>query len=135
LDKTSDVRGPTIAVLASLICSSALAHHSAAGFDTKEVTLSGAVRQFQWTNPHSYLQLVVADEAGGTVEWSVEVAPPNGAARFGWTRDTLKPGDKVTLVVHAMKSGVHRAELVSATLPDGRVLLMRPPGLGPPPQL
>jgi hypothetical protein len=126
--------GSTIVMLTSLICSSALAHHSAAGFDvSKEMILSGVVRQLQWTNPHSYLQLLVADDAGGTVEWSVEVSPPNLAARAGWTKDTLKAGDKVMLVVHPMKTGGHRGELVSATLPDGRVLMMRPPGLPPPP--
>lgn len=126
-------RGSTIVLLTSVTCSSALAHHSAAGFDRdKEVTLSGVVRQLQWTNPHSYLQLLVANEAGGTVEWSVEVSPPNVAARAGWTSDTLKAGDKVTLVIHPMKSGAHRGELLSATLADGRVLTMRPAGFKPP---
>ena len=126
------MRGPAIAMLTALTCSPALAHHSAAGIDrTKEVTLSGVVLQFQWTNPHSYVQLLVADEDGGNAEWSVEVSPPNVAARAGWTQRSLKRGDKVTLVIHPMKTGGHRGELVSSTFPDGRILWIHPPGLPP----
>ena len=127
--------GAAIAMLTSLMCAPTLAHHSVAEFDvSKELALSGVVREFEWANPHSYVQLLVADEAGRTVEWSLVAAPPNVAARAGWTKDSLKAGDKVTLLVHpALKTGSHRGELISATFPNGDVLSMRPPGLPPPP--
>src|SRR6478609_5299932 len=84
----------------------ALAHHSFAMFDSsKELTLVGTVKEFQWTNPHSWLQLNVPGADGKLVEWSIEGGSPNGLARQGWKSTSLKPGDKVTLKTHPMKDG------------------------------
>lgn len=96
----------------------ALAHHSFAMFDAqKNLTLEGTVREFQWTNPHSWIQLVVTDPVTGKeVEWSVEGGSPNFLARNGWKRTSMKPGDKAAVVIHPMKDGTTGGSLVSATV-------------------
>ena len=100
----------------------ATAHHSFAMFDNaKEVTLDGTIREFQWTNPHTWVQLLVS-ENGQQVEYSIEGSSPNGLARKGWTRNSLKPGDKIKLVMHPLKDGTKGGSYVRATLPDGTVL-------------
>jgi hypothetical protein len=103
----------------------ALAHHSFAMFDnSKNVTLEGTVKEFQWTNPHSWVQLMVADPATGKeVEWSIEGGSPNGLARQGWKRTSLKPGDKASIVIHPLKDGTAGGSLVSVSVngtPVGR---------------
>jgi hypothetical protein len=101
----------------------ALAHHSYAPFDrTKEITLTGVVKEFQWNNPHAWIQIVVDDGKGRQTEWGVECGSPNMMARTGWRSTTLKPGDKVVAVANPLKSGRPNGSLVKITLPDGRVL-------------
>ena len=93
-------------VLALAMVPSAQAHHSTTAYDhTKTITLSGTVREFQWTNPHSWIQLLVTDPAGHTVEWSIETGAPNLNVRHGWKRDDLKFGDKVSMVIYPIKDG------------------------------
>jgi hypothetical protein len=100
----------------------ALAHHSFAMFDsTKQVTLEGTVREIQWTNPHTWVQLVVM-ENGKSVEYSLEGQSPNGLIRMGWTKNMLKAGDKVKIVMSPLKDGSKGGSVISCTLPDGRVL-------------
>jgi len=95
----------------------ALAHHSFAMFDNqKTVTLEGTVKEFQWTNPHTWIQIVVKDPSGKDVEWSVEGGSPNGLSRQGWKRQSLKPGDKASVVIHPLKDGTNGGSLVSATV-------------------
>jgi hypothetical protein len=111
-----------VAALGMTASTSALAHHSFVMFDAaKLITLDGTIREFQWTNPHSWVQLSVT-ENGQTVEYSIEGSSPNGLARKGWTRNSLKPGDHVKLAIHPLKDGSHGGSFVSATMPDGRVL-------------
>jgi hypothetical protein len=120
-----------VLVLAATAAVPAAAHHSYVAFDrTRELTLTGVVREFQWTNPHAWIQLVVLDERGREREWGLELGSPNMMARTGWKRTTVKPGDKVVAVVNPMKSGRPNGALVRITLPDGRVL---GPGDAPPP--
>jgi hypothetical protein len=108
------------------------AHHSFAAFDReRQVTLTGVVREFQWTNPHAWIQIVVTDEKGRQTEWGLECGSPNMMARTGWKRTTLKPGDRVVVVGNPLKDGKPNALLVKVTLPDGRVL---GPGDAPPPR-
>jgi len=110
----------------------AVAHHSYASFDrSKEVTLTGVVKEFQWNNPHAWIQITVADDKGRQTEWGVECGSPNMMARTGWKRTTLKPGDKVVAVANPLKDGRPNASLVRITLPDGKVL---GPGDAPPPR-
>jgi hypothetical protein len=99
------------------------AHHSFAMFDAqKQQTLTGVVREFQWTNPHTWIQLLVDDGKGGSVEWAVEGNSPNILVRQGYTSKIIKPGDKVTLLIRPLKDGSKGGSLVSITLADGRVL-------------
>jgi hypothetical protein len=101
----------------------ALAHHSHAMFDdTKKVTMEGTVKAFEWTNPHSWLQVNVTDQAGVTKEWSLEMGSPAGLARSGWRPKTLVAGDKVTVIIHPLKDGNPGGSLLSVKLPDGKVM-------------
>lgn len=99
------------------------AHHSNAMFDSeKQVTIEGVVKQMQFTNPHSWLQVVGTDEAGKSVEWSFELGAPTVLVRNGFTKYSLKPGDKITVVGHPLKDGRPGAELVTVKTANGEVL-------------
>ena len=101
----------------------AFAHHSGAMFDAqKTVVVDATVKEFQWTNPHSWVQIVAPDAKGGTSEWGLELGPLVGLQRSGWKPKTLQPGDKVKVSFHPMKDGQPGGSLVSVTFPDGRVL-------------
>jgi hypothetical protein len=105
----------------------ALAHHSGAMFDSaKTITLEGTVKEFQYTNPHSWLQVMVAGPDGKTVEWGFEAEGPSTLLRAGIKAKTFMPGDKVTIVAHPMKDGRPAGGLVSATKADGTVFSPRP---------
>jgi hypothetical protein len=111
-----------LASAVALFASSAFAHHSFAMFDaSKEVTLDGVVKEFQWTNPHSWIQLTVM-ENGQPVEYSIEGQSPNGWARQGWTRHSLKSGDHVKVVISPLKDGSKGGSFKRAIFPDGHVL-------------
>ena len=108
-------------VLASV--APAAAHHSYAAFDrSRQVTLTGVVKEFQWNNPHAWIQVMVTDQRGRQTEWGLECGSPNMMARTGWKRTTLKPGDKVVAVLNPLKDGRPNGSLVRITLPDGKVL-------------
>jgi hypothetical protein len=108
-----------------LTAAPALAHHSFAMFDTsKEVTLSGTVKEFQWTNPHSWLQLNVPRD-GKAVEYSIELGSPNTMSRHGWRRGTFKPGDRVSVTINPMRDGSPGGSLVNAVDAAGNRLSMR----------
>jgi hypothetical protein len=103
--------------------SSLLAHHSFAMFDTtRRVTVSGTVTAFEWTNPHSYIELDVPDESGTAKHWSVELGSPSILLQGGWKFKDLKYGDKVTVILSPLKNGQPGGLLSRITLPDGRVL-------------
>src|SRR5262245_24799131 len=105
-------------VLSALFTSLASAHHSFAMFDNQqEKTLTGTVKELQWTNPHIWIQMLVDDPAtGAAVEWSIEGASPNNLARKGWSRTSIKAGDKVVIVIHPLKNGDHGGSLVKVTV-------------------
>jgi hypothetical protein len=99
------------------------AHHSFAVFDRgARITLEGVVKEFQWTNPHIFLQLLVPDAQGKEVEWSIEGASPNMLMRRGWTKDSFRPGEKVTVIGNPLRDGGPGANFVFARFPDGRTL-------------
>lgn len=110
-----------LAGLAILLCGTPVfGHHSFAAFDmSKTITLTGTVKEFQWLNPHSWIQMTVKDAAGNTVEWSIETGSPSSLVRQGWKPKILKPGDQVVVVAHPMRDGQLGASLVSVTLADG----------------
>jgi hypothetical protein len=112
------------AVLAGALLAAqpAHSHHSFAMFDrTREVTITGTVKNFQWTNPHSWLQ-VNAQSAKGVVEWSIELGSPNTMVRQGWRKTSFKPGDKVALVINPMRDGSYGGAFVSAVNSAGKKL-------------
>ena len=113
------------AIVTTLACAvpTALAHHSYAMFDMqKELTLEGTVREYQWTNPHIWIQLLVKDASGKEVEWGIECNSTSTMGRVGWTRKTLKAGDHIAVVIHPLKTSAEPGgALVSATI-DGRTL-------------
>ena len=101
----------------------ALAHHSFAMFDAeKTVTLKGTVKEFEWTNPHSWLRVMVMDDAGTVRQWALEMGSPGQQSRVGWKPDSVKPGDQVTVQMHPLKDGSRGGQFVSADLPNGQHL-------------
>ena len=113
-----------LAMLAALcVATSAFAHHSFAMFDqSKQVTLKGTVREFQWTNPHAWIHLDVPNASGGVDSWQVELNSPNNLKRQGWKSTSLTAGEKVTLMLNPLKDGTKGGLFISVTLPDGTVL-------------
>jgi len=113
-----------LALLATLAAPPfALAHHSTSMFEPeKRVTLTGAVKEFQWTNPHAWIQVVVTGADGKPADWSFECGSPNTLSRQGWKPSTLKPGDEITVIANPMKDGTNAGLMYTVTLADGRVL-------------
>jgi hypothetical protein len=108
-----------------------LAHHSFTMFDTtKQITITGTVSEFQWTNPHSYIEIDVPDESGALKHWSIEMGSPSILQQSGWKFSSLKKGDKTTLVINPLKTGLAGGFLNTATLPNGKIL-GNGPGRGP----
>ena len=128
---------PRIALAATLALAFAapvLAHHSAAGIDrTKSVTLVGTVAKFGWQNPHSWMEVDVPNDAGVVTTWKVEMTSPAFLIRAGWKSSTVKPGDKVKVVVRPLVSGDPGGLFVSVTLPGGSTLTERAAPAAPPP--
>lgn len=101
----------------------AQAHHSFAMFDqAKQLPLKGTVVEFQWTNPHAFIQLEVPESDGARHVWSIELNSPNNLKRQGWKSTSLKVGDNVTVVINRLRDGKKGGLFVSVTLPDGKVL-------------
>jgi hypothetical protein len=115
----------------AVLLNTATAHHSFAMFDAKQsVTLHGVVKEFRWTNPHVFIQLMATDDGGVAGEWSIELTSPEHLARAGWKPGTLKSGDKVTVVVHPIRDGSRGGQFVSAIAADGTPIGV-PPSLHP----
>ncbi len=115
----------SIAGLGALLVAAApvFAHHSFAMFDMqKEVTAKGVVKEFQWTNPHSWVQIEIKNDKGATEEWALEALSPNVLSRMGWKRNSLKAGETITVVYHPARDGSHGGHLVNVTLADGTTI-------------
>jgi hypothetical protein len=115
------VLGSVLGILALAAWTSrAEAHHSFSVFDTEtNKELEGEVIELQWTNPHIFLCINVANADGSTTRWGLEGMSPNFLGRRGWTKNTFKPGDNVKVVIWPLKSGEPGGTLQRATLPDG----------------
>jgi uncharacterized protein DUF6152 len=100
----------------------AFAHHSFAMFDAqKTVTMSGTVKEFEWTNPHSWLRVMVNDEkTGKPVLWALELSSPARLTTMGMHSDSVKAGDTVSVTFHPMKDGTRGGQFIQATLPGGK---------------
>jgi hypothetical protein len=113
------------AMVSTAIALPAAAHHSFAMFDqTREVALKGTVTEFQWTNPHAFIHVEVRDADGKMSVWDIELNSPNNLKRQGWKSNSIKVGDKVTVLANPLRdlSGHKGGLFVSVTLPDGSVL-------------
>ena len=101
----------------------AFAHHGVSAYDvTKQITLKGVVTDFQFINPHSEVRLDVTDESGRTVSWLCEAGSLNFLVRRGWSRNSLKAGDRITVMGNASKNGSPNLRLTKVMLPDGTEL-------------
>ena len=108
------------AALAVSAAGPALAHHSFAMFDRdKNVTMSGTVTEFEWTNPHVWIHMSAPDSGGKPVVWSFEMQAIQADMAGGWRADSVKPGDKVSIEFHPLKDGSRGGQLVSAVLANG----------------
>jgi len=107
---------------AGVVSEPVFAHHSFAQFDkTRQVTLKGTVKDWQFTNPHSWLQVIV-QENGRDVEYSLEGASVNTLVRRGWGRTTFKTGDKITFVMYPLKTGQNGGAFLMATFANGKTI-------------
>jgi len=119
------IRGFAIVSLTVGGTSLALAHHSFAAFDvSQQKEITGTVKKFDYSNPHTWIWLDVPNDQGGVDTWGVEGMSPNYLNRRGWTRTTLKPGDKLTIVVRPMKNGEKGGMWMSGKRANGEVLMM-----------
>ena len=116
------------------------AHHSTAAYDySRAMTVEGTVKEFQWTNPHMFIHLLVPDGKGQEVEWNIECGTPNINVRHGWKKSDLNPGDHVKAEIHPMHDvGTLSGTLMILTLAGGRTLygpgndiVAAPPGAPP----
>ena len=111
-----------LAAAIAVLATPALAHHSGSMFDpTKTVTIEGTVKEFQYTNPHSWLEILVTGPDGKQTEWGFESEGPSSLLRAGIKAKTFVPGDKVTVAFHPMKDGRAAGSLMTATKADGTV--------------
>lgn len=109
-------------VLAAAVSLPASAHHSFAMFNQREImTLEGTVTEFQWTNPHAFIEIDVPQQ-GRTVHWSIELNSPNNLRRQGWNRVSLRPGDRITLRMNPLRDGQHGGLFLDLTKADGTAL-------------
>ena len=115
LDSKLGIVVGTFGVIA--LCVPLLAHHGAASFDTsKMVTVTGTVTEYIWTNPHVLVKLDAKDESGNVSHWVVEAWNPVTQASRGWSKNTFKPGDDVSLDINPAKNGQPIGEIITAVM-------------------
>ena len=115
-----------------LAAAPAASHHSAAMFDPdKVVTLNGTVKEFEYTNPHSWLYVVVRDAQGADTLWGFEAEGPSSLMRAGIRHNSLQPGDQVTVRARPLRDGRPAGAWVTVTKSDGTVLNPRPAAPAP----
>ena len=131
------MNGKIVVVTAAMLMSvaaPALAHHSFAMFDAeKTVTLKGTVREFEWQNPHVWLEMNVADPATGkVVKYSLEMGSVARSTYDGWKKDTVRPGDPITATMHPLKDGSRGGMYLSVELASGQKFGRTGPAVGKP---
>ena len=104
----------------------ASAHHGSSNYDlSKTFSVKGTITQFDFVNPHSAIHLEAKDDKGNSEAWLIEADSPNNLTRAGWTRDSLKPGDRVTIVGNRLKDGSNVMRLQKVIFSGGRELKPR----------
>ena len=118
------VLGVALALL--ITCGRVAAHHGSSNYDmSKSVSVKGTVTEFAFINPHSAIHLEAKDDKGNVEPWLIEADSPNNLARAGWSRDSIKPGDQVTIVGNRLKDGSKIMRLQKVIFSDGRELKPR----------
>jgi len=109
------------------VSGSASAHHNSRPmYEANNIMLTGTVTEYEFANPHSIISIAVKTDSGAIEEWHAEFLPPADMARAGWNRETLKPGDQVTMTGRPGRHAQHIMWLVSLVTPDGRKLGRKP---------
>jgi len=111
-----------LAAAVAVLAIPAAAHHSYSMFDmNKTVVLEAEVVRFKWQNPHAFIEADVSSPSGNE-RWAIEMTSPNNLAQEGWKRTSLKPGDRVRIWVHPLRSGARGGSYAGVRLPDGSTL-------------
>lgn len=113
---------PALAAVVFLLVSVPIfAHHGAASYDlSKSTTLKGTITSIQWINPHATIDIEVNDTTGKAQKYIVESVSPLGLSRRGWTKDSLKPGDQITVTGNLSQNGTHILRLKKIVFPTGK---------------
>jgi len=102
------------------------AHHGNAAYDDKNpITIKGTVTEFAWVNPHVQIYLDVKDDKGKVAHWSVETYSPGKLVRAGWSKDVVKPGDMVSIILIPARNGSPVGFLHKMILPNGKELALQ----------
>lgn len=113
----------SLAVGAIFLSSPTSAHHGNAAYDSKNpVTLNGAVTEWDWANPHCILLFDVTDDKEQVAHWTAETSNPADMVNHGWSKQTLKPGDPVTITLEPAKNGKRIGRVLQVVLPNGQKL-------------
>lgn len=112
-----------LCVIASMTTAPLFAHHGNAAYDIKkQITLKGSVTRWAWTNPHCVILFDVTDESGQLSHWTAETENPSTMTHMGWSRQSFKPGDPITITVYPAKNGAPIGRIISAVTADGQKL-------------
>ena len=123
MSRRSLIAAAAAALVYSISTTPVVGHHSFAQFDmTRTMVLNGTVRTLEWTNPHVWLWVDVSDGQEGHKVWGLEGAALGEMSRRGWSREVVKPGDKITVEIHPLRDGRSGGSLGKVTLGDGRIL-------------
>jgi Family of unknown function (DUF6152) len=99
------------------------AHHGAAAYDTtKKITLKATVTEWFWANPHCFLKFDAKDDKGNVVHWAVEASNPADMVNLGWSKESFKPGDEVTVTFEPVKNGQPIGRVEQVVLASGQIL-------------
>ncbi len=121
--KRTFLLGIVVAGMIAAAADRAVAHHSFAAFDiTSQKTVTGTIKQVDWTNPHIWIWMNVENDKGSVDTYGFEGMSPNFLAHRGWTKSSMKPGDKISIVYRPMRDGSNGGMFISTRLPDGTVL-------------
>ncbi len=108
---------------AGLAAIPAATHHSQTMYDgDTEIEMRGVVEEFDWTNPHTWLYVMINEVDGSSSQWVFESNSTGQLTRVGWAADSIKAGDEVTVIMHPLRDGTRGGSIVAVHLPDGTVL-------------
>ena len=112
-----------LVIVVLMLSEMSFAHHGSAAFDMgKKVTMKGTVTEWVWANPHCFLKYDVKDDSGNVVHWVVETSNPPDMINSGWSKQSVGPGDQVTVTVEPVKNGRPVGHLLEVVLPNGKTL-------------